>query len=337
MIINYSQEGISVIVCCYNSGSRLPETLKHLAYQNMYENISWEIIVVNNASTDNTAFIAKKEWDKYELPNVRFKVVEQNIPGLNNAREKGVEEASYEYLIFCDDDNWLDDRYIQHTFSCFSADKKLGIIGGIGSPIFEKEKPWWFDDFYHGFAVGKQYSTEGYVDCVYGAGMALRKSFLTNKNLTFIPMLLTDRKGTNLSAGGDSEICFRANLLNYKVLYTEKLKFKHFLSQNRLNWKYLIKLHKGFAQSFLPLEIYRFVLENKPVSSFYWVEQAIRYYSRVIKYSIIYFPHLYRGSEGKAQIINLNTWLIMGNGFMKYNVKITKIHSLLKRLKAIKN
>ena len=51
-------KGISVIVCCYNSAERLTETIKHLAGQNVPHYIPWELIVVDNASTDNTAEIS---------------------------------------------------------------------------------------------------------------------------------------------------------------------------------------------------------------------------------------------------------------------------------------
>lgn len=61
-MINNSEirAGVSIVICCYNSASRLPETLQHIAEQEVAANISWEVIVVDNASTDNTQEIAKK-------------------------------------------------------------------------------------------------------------------------------------------------------------------------------------------------------------------------------------------------------------------------------------
>src|SRR5688572_10602380 len=98
--------GISVIICCYNSSSRLPETLKHLANQSVPGKINWELIVVNNASTDNTASVAETEWAKYNL-EIPLHVVDQPVPGQSAARDKGYEVASHEYLLYVDDDNWL--------------------------------------------------------------------------------------------------------------------------------------------------------------------------------------------------------------------------------------
>jgi len=57
-----SKDGISVVICCYNSASRLPATLQHIAEQSLDSEILWEIIIVDNASTDNTAEIASTYW-----------------------------------------------------------------------------------------------------------------------------------------------------------------------------------------------------------------------------------------------------------------------------------
>ncbi len=52
-------KGVSVVVCCYNSAPRLPETLMHLFAQIVNPDIKWEIIIINNASTDDTLEVAQ--------------------------------------------------------------------------------------------------------------------------------------------------------------------------------------------------------------------------------------------------------------------------------------
>ena len=56
-------KGISIIICCYNSAKRLHETLKHLALQQVSDTIHWEVILVNNNSTDATTQIALEIWN----------------------------------------------------------------------------------------------------------------------------------------------------------------------------------------------------------------------------------------------------------------------------------
>src|SRR5436190_1893505 len=100
-------DGISIIVCCYNSSLRLPKTIEHLAAQKTSSFLNWEVIFVNNSSTDNTTDVVAKEWSKYNLQNVGFKIIDEPKAGQSFARIKGVETALYDLIVFCDDDNWL--------------------------------------------------------------------------------------------------------------------------------------------------------------------------------------------------------------------------------------
>src|SRR6187402_3359199 len=95
-------EGISVIICCYNSALRIEKTLDHLAAQAVND-ISWEIILVDNASVDNTAEIARAFWNKNHADKVILNIVTEYKPGLSSARLTGVSASAYEYLILCDD------------------------------------------------------------------------------------------------------------------------------------------------------------------------------------------------------------------------------------------
>jgi glycosyltransferase involved in cell wall biosynthesis len=95
--------GVSIIIFCHNSANRLPQTIEHLASQKVSRNVQWEVIVVDNASTDNTSKLAKNCWPKDT--SVPLKVVYEPQLGLNNARHRGFIEAKYEIVSFVDDDN----------------------------------------------------------------------------------------------------------------------------------------------------------------------------------------------------------------------------------------
>jgi GT2 family glycosyltransferase len=56
--------GVSVVVCCHNSASRLPTTLHHLAAQEVPRDLGWEVIVVDNASTDRPFVLCRSHaWE----------------------------------------------------------------------------------------------------------------------------------------------------------------------------------------------------------------------------------------------------------------------------------
>lgn len=233
--------GVSIIVCCFNSAKRLPETLKHLALQQVPNNIPWEVIVVNNASTDDTSLIAKKEWEKYHLPNVAFKIIEQPIAGLSHAREKGLITANYEYLLFCDDDNWLNINYIATAFNIMHSDSKIGALGGLG--ILEAEKPTLVnqEELKQLTVNGSQIwaATEHWI---YGAGALYRKGVLIDLLNRGWQQITTGRIGSKLISGEDVEICFMIYLNGYKIVADDRLIFKHFVPLKRQSTGYLVDL-----------------------------------------------------------------------------------------------
>src|SRR5688500_1328738 len=98
--------GISVIVCTYNGAALLPETIRHIAQLHVRPDIDWEFIIIDNASTDDSAQVALSEWSKYRS-SVRFSLLTQPRQGLTYARELALEKSKYEFVLFCDDDNWL--------------------------------------------------------------------------------------------------------------------------------------------------------------------------------------------------------------------------------------
>ena len=252
------QDGVSVIVCCYNSALRLPQTLKHLALQEVPKEISWEIIVVNNNSTDNTVDIASNEWLKLNSPAISFKIVNELKPGLSHAREKGLQTSEFDFIIFCDDDNWLDNKYLTTAYEIISKNKKIAVLGGQSTAISTISLPDWFEDSKTNYAVGKQaeYSRDVcHRKHLWGSGIVLRKQVYINAFENF-PSLLTGRKGEELSSGEDSEMCMRFILMGYQLFYSESLTFKHFISQERLTEDYNNKLIHGFIKAHEILKIY---------------------------------------------------------------------------------
>jgi hypothetical protein len=60
---------------------------------------------------------------------------------------------------------------------------------------------------------------------------------------------VTDRIGNNLISSGDHELCLALKKIGYRIYYTEKLKFQHFMPQNRTTIDYYKKLFTGFGMS----------------------------------------------------------------------------------------
>jgi len=213
--------GVSIIVCCYNSADRIGYVLKHLALQ---KNIHFplEIILIDNNSSDLTGDIVLSEWKALGTP---FKLIveKEPKPGLSNARNKGLAMSNYDIVIFCDDDNWLCDTYVEKAFFLMDKQLDVAIIGGCGEPYFEVSPPDEVVLHIEQYAVGPQASQSGDVTqtkgYVYGAGIVVRKKFfveLYEKGFTFT---LEGRKGNVLTSGEDYELCQAMILAGHKIYY----------------------------------------------------------------------------------------------------------------------
>ncbi len=270
-----SQCGVSVIICCHNSAERLPKTLEYLANQQVRKGIQWEIIVVDNLSTDNTAQIAQQEWE-IRSGLVPMKVVRQEIPGLSYARQKGIEASLYDLLIFCDDDNWLFPTYVQHSFELAEKNRHVAAIGGQGIAISNVELPKWFDCYKMYYACFPQAEStgelKGKMARLYGAGLVLRKESFQTLITKGFSALISDRIGTKLTSGGDNELCYALQLTGHKLYYSEDLKFYHFIPENRLTRNYLLRLINGISYSSMALILYHYAMTEKKITRFTWTK-----------------------------------------------------------------
>lgn len=262
------QKGVSVIICTYNGKKRLAKTLQHLAGQE--HSCPLEIIVVDNASVDGTREFADNWWNKNGVSTIYYRSFSQPIPGKSNAQELGYEKARYEYLLICDDDNWLQPNYAQIAFDIMESNSQIGALGGWCEAVFEQEKPDWFDTYSRFYAVSKQGSESGDITykkgCLYGAGMVIRKShWIHLQELGFKPFL-TCRKGNSLSSGGDTEYSYVLRLLGYKIWYDERLSFKHYMPKERLNLNYVSRMRKAMSESNFIVSIYTDELSNKTLT-----------------------------------------------------------------------
>src|SRR5690606_27163149 len=227
------KSGVSVIICCYNSVKRLAETLRHLALQEVPSDIPWEIIVVNNASTDDTVHVAAQEWSQYNL-SIPFRIVDQPKPGLSNARDKGFEAAEYEYCLFCDDDNWLQSDYVRIAFETMESDPMIGAVGGEAVPIFEVEPKEWLEAAISSLAIGPQGKIDSnYTSSLYGAGVAIRKEvYFKIKDVH--QFILNDRIGKKQTTGQDTELSYLIRIWGYKLMFNESCRLYHYLPKERL-------------------------------------------------------------------------------------------------------
>ena len=113
---------MSVIIPVYNGEKYIEKTLESMVTQTV-EN--FEVIIIDDGSTDATAEICKKYCDEYN----DFFYIYQEHAGVYAARNKGIEKARFEYLLFLDCGDVLTDGSIEAVFKC-SDENDADIVTG---------------------------------------------------------------------------------------------------------------------------------------------------------------------------------------------------------------
>ena len=258
------KKGLSIVICTYNGVSRLGLVLDYISNLHIPDSLYWEVIIVDNASTDGTLKwlednIAIQKWNYF------IKVVSEPRQGLNIARLTGALQSTYDWLLFCDDDNLLASDYVTCWFKAIHEHLHLGCVGGRGIPLTDIPLPDWFNEYGHSYAIGSQYSNSALVPygcALYGAGLYVYKLPIIELVNKGFDLLMSDRMSGKLTSGGDLEWCYLIQLSGYKMLYTDKMTFQHQIGVNRLKWSYYLRLKEGIAVGTGLLESYHFIFNK---------------------------------------------------------------------------
>lgn len=113
---------ISVIVPTHNRSDALALTLSYLAQQQVGE--AWEVIVVNNRSTDDTDEVVKRQ--RFPVP---LQLVHEETPGPAAARNAGAGVASGNYLVFIDNDILVEPNFVERHRNALAAHPGCWILG----------------------------------------------------------------------------------------------------------------------------------------------------------------------------------------------------------------
>lgn len=121
---------ISIIIPIYNAASFLDECLKSVLYQTYAD---WEAILVNDGSTDGSASIC----DDYAKKDCRFRVIHKENTGVSDSKNKALDMATGEYIIFLDaDDYWIAENCLE-TLLTTAIEHNADIVRGDYKTIKE--------------------------------------------------------------------------------------------------------------------------------------------------------------------------------------------------------
>jgi len=260
-----TMHGVSLVICSHNGASRLPAVLSHISLQRVPQGLPWEVIVVDNASTDDTGTVVRATWVLKGAP-APLRVVYEGELGLTQARYRGLREAQYEFVSFVDDDNWVAPDWAASVADVMCRHAEVGACGGMLEAAFERSPPQWFDRVRTYYAIGPQHKHAGDVTWsrgyLWGAGLTVRKSAWKELAAAGFRFELHDRAGQPLTSGGDAELCLALRLAGWKLWYEPTMRMKHYIPVGRMEWKYLEGVARGFGVAAVVLNAYATVRED---------------------------------------------------------------------------
>jgi GT2 family glycosyltransferase len=168
---------VSVVVPTRNHADALRQCLNSLLEQD-YPRKSFEIVVVDNGSTDDTPHVVMESAEEsHEHPPVRF--IRHETRGLNRARNAGINAALGNPICFVDDDVVAPPGWLSAMVAGFEGHADAGCFGGPIRLLLEGKVPRMCGREPLGeteLELGKE---ERAVDTVWGANMAITRTALT--------------------------------------------------------------------------------------------------------------------------------------------------------------
>jgi len=222
--------------------------LKSIAENDFYVE-KYEIILINNNSTDNT----ENECVRFQndFPQVNFRYFVEKNQGLSYARNRGIDEAKGEMLIFLDDDAFVGKNYLEKLTEYLSLYPKMSAFGGKITPIFESGKtPAWFSSWSSSFisALDKGKNVKEFTGIAYpiGANMGFYKKCVEKTGNFNVEL---GRKEKNLAGGEEKDLFNRFKENGLKIYYFPDIEAFHVIPENRTTYDYIKKLGLGVGAS----------------------------------------------------------------------------------------
>jgi glycosyltransferase involved in cell wall biosynthesis len=230
---------VTIAICTWNRAGLLSQTLDHLRQLRAPADVEWSVLVVNNASTDDTQARLQSFTPPYS-----FRWVTEPTPGLSAARNRALAECSDDFILFTDDDVLVAEEWLATFIDAASRHPNGAAFGGPIAPWFPIEPDALlaasFPALRRGFCAVDLQSAEGPVpegkDLV-GANMGYRCDAITG--LRFREDLGPNQATT---IGGD-EMDFQAQVRarGRSVIWVPAMRVKHYVEPSRMTRAYLLK------------------------------------------------------------------------------------------------
>lgn len=240
---------VTFVICTYNRADYLDVTLNSLLRRD-YSSDQFEILVVDNNSTDHTIETVKKYIAEDDKPYPSVRYVKEEIQGLSQARNSGIRESKANNLVFVDDDIRATRQLIPAWLRFFKEHPEKEAAGGRIHVQFDDPRPEWMPYFllpllgHHD--LGDSVKKYGKMKYPFGGNMGFRKIIFERHGMFNTNL---GRKGSQLKASEEKEFFQRLKKSNTDIYYLPDALLYHRVNKQRLTKEYIRRQAVGLGQS----------------------------------------------------------------------------------------
>ena len=259
----------TILICTFNRAEYLAETLDSIAQLDTPRGIAWDVLVVDNNSTDDTRGVVASRSTAYPVP---LRYLFEATQGKSNALNTGMRAAAARIIVFTDDDIRVPRGWLDATVRPLLERSDIDYTGGPVRPIWGVVRPAWLDERGNrgGTIAVKDHGSEPFVfeerlKTPLGVNMAVRRTLIERIG-GFRPEL--GRNGKSLLGQEQAEFFYRSRSVGARGLYVPEMVLDHVVPASRLTRSYFrrwwywkgvshARLHRIHGQTELGLDLRR--------------------------------------------------------------------------------
>lgn len=244
----------TVVICTYNGENRLPQVLDRLLSQKQTKNLDWEILIVDNNSTDQTEKVIHNYQLKFCQNNPKIRYLFEHKQGIAFARRLAIKEANSPLIGFLDDDNLPHLNWVESAYLFANLHPQAGAYGSQIEGVYKINPPQNFHRIACFLAIINRGEKAFRYDLLErwlfppGAGLVIRKQVW----LECIPEqpFFTGVSAQSLqNKGEDMEMLSYVRKKGWEIWHNPQMKVEHHIPSNRLQKPYLLRLLRGIGLS----------------------------------------------------------------------------------------
>ncbi len=232
---------ISVIVCTFNRADLLSSCLQSLVEQTIDRSL-YEVIVVNNNSTDNTQEVV----EEFARRHSNFRLVNEPVQGLSHARNRGYSEAKGEYVAYIDDDAKADKSWVENIRRLTERRPEIVAFGGPYKSFSLVKIPKWYKESYGEWGLGEIERPIADNEWINGTNMVFRRQLLFDLGGfdTRIGM-----SGSVISYGEETNLLLKIKKRELPIYYVPDIVVEHLIAEYKMNLRWMLKSYytNGFS------------------------------------------------------------------------------------------